>query len=67
MNTILSGQEILRLVQQKPALIENYIKLDDQVQPNGFDLTLREVARPQFPGMHRRLQYSAPGLQSAKL
>lgn len=50
MNTILSGQEILRLVQKKPALIENYLKLDDQVQPNGFDLTLREVARFSSPG-----------------
>ena len=26
-------------------LIESYISLDQQLQPNGFDLTLREVAR----------------------
>ena len=44
MKTILSRQDILHLIQQNPPMVEDYIKLDDQVQPNGFDLTLREVA-----------------------
>ncbi len=50
MKTILSKQDILRLIQQKPPLLEEYIKLEDQVQPNGFDLTLREVAALQSGG-----------------
>ncbi len=50
MKTILSKQDILHLIQQKPALLEEYVKLEDQVQPNGFDLTLREVAALQSGG-----------------
>jgi dUTP pyrophosphatase len=43
LKTILSRQDILHLIQQNPPLVEDYIKLEDQVQPNGFDLTLRDV------------------------
>jgi dUTP pyrophosphatase len=50
MAAILSQQDIHRLLQQKPPLIEGYINLDEQVQPNGVDLTLREVAMLQSPG-----------------
>lgn len=50
MTAILSKQDILRLLQQKPPLIEGYIDLDSQAQPNGFDLTLRQIALPQTPG-----------------
>jgi dUTP pyrophosphatase len=50
LKTILSRQDILRLIEQKPALVEGYLKLEDQVQPNGFDLTLREVASLQSGG-----------------
>jgi dUTP pyrophosphatase len=50
MKTILSRQNILHLIEQKPPLVQDYIKLDDQVQPNGFDLTLREVAVLQSGG-----------------
>jgi dUTP pyrophosphatase len=50
MKTILSKQDILKLIHQKPPLIEDYIKLEDQLQPNGFDLTLREVAMIQTGG-----------------
>jgi len=39
------------LIQQKPALVEGYLKLEDQVQPNGFDLTLRDVAALQSGGV----------------
>ena len=31
-------------------MIEDYIKLEDQLQPNGFDLTLKEVAMIQSGG-----------------
>ena len=50
MAAILSQQDIHRLLQQEPPLIEGYINLDEQVQPNGVDLTLREVAMLQSPG-----------------
>ena len=50
MATILSKEDIHRLLQQEPPLIEGWIDLEEQVQPNGVDLTLREVALPQSPG-----------------
>ena len=50
MAAILSKQDILRLLQQQPPLIEDYINLDEQLQPNGFDFTLREIALPQSSG-----------------
>ena len=50
MTGVLSKQDIHRLLQQKPPLIEGYIKLEEQLQPNGFDLTLREIALPQTAG-----------------
>ncbi len=48
--SVLSGNDIRRLVEQQPPLIEGWIDLDEQVQANGFDLTLREVAVPQSMG-----------------
>ena len=50
MTGILSREDIRRLLQEEPPLIEGYIDLDSQVQPNGFDLTLREIALPQTSG-----------------
>jgi len=50
MTTVLSRQDINKLLQQEPPLIENYIDLESQLQPNGVDLTLREVALPQTAG-----------------
>ena len=50
MTAILSRQEIKKLLQQDPPLVEGYIDPDAQVQPNGFDLTLREIALPQTSG-----------------
>ena len=50
MGIILSKQDIQRLLQQEPPLIEDYINLEEQVQPNGIDLTLREVALLQSSG-----------------
>jgi len=50
MAAILSKQDIHRLLHQEPPLVESYINLDEQVQPNGIDLTLREVAMLQSPG-----------------
>jgi len=50
MTAVLSKQDIHRLLQQEPPLIEDYIDLETQVQPNGIDLTLREVALLQTSG-----------------
>ena len=50
MTTVLSKSEIHRLLQQKPPLIEDWVDLEQQIQPNGIDLTLREVALLQSPG-----------------
>jgi len=50
MTAVLSQQDIHRLLQQEPPLIEGYIDLETQVQPNGVDLTLREVAMLQTSG-----------------
>ncbi len=50
MTAILSKQDIQRLLQQEPPLIEDYINLEEQMQPNGIDFTLREVALLQSSG-----------------
>ncbi len=50
MAAILSKSDIHRLLQQEPPLIEGWINLEEQVQPNGVDLTLREVALLQSSG-----------------
>jgi dUTP pyrophosphatase len=41
---VLSGNDIRNLIKKKLPLIEGWLDLDEQVQANGFDLTLRDVA-----------------------
>ncbi|MEA2085691.1 MAG: deoxyuridine 5'-triphosphate nucleotidohydrolase [Chloroflexota bacterium] len=58
--SILSKRDIRRLQEHSPALIEGYIDLEQQLQPNGVDLTLKEIALPQSSGRiaisnHQRL------------
>jgi dUTP pyrophosphatase len=43
MKTVLAKNDIRGLINRKPPLIENFVNLQDQLQPNGFDLTLKEV------------------------
>jgi len=50
MAAILSKPEIHRLLKKTPPLIEGYISLEEQLQPNGIDLTLREIALLQSSG-----------------
>lgn len=50
MTAVLSRQDIGKLLEQEPPLIEGWIALEEQVQTNGFDLTLREVALLQSAG-----------------
>ncbi len=42
---VLSASEIRALLRTEPPLLEHYIDLETQLQPNGFDLTLEQVAR----------------------
>jgi dUTP pyrophosphatase len=41
---VLSDNDIRRLLKRDPPLVEGWLNLDEQVQANGFDLTLRDVA-----------------------
>jgi len=50
MSAVLSKQDIHRLLQGKPPLVEGCIDLEAQLQPNGIDLTLHEVALLQTSG-----------------
>ncbi len=50
MTAVLAQHDIRILLQQDPPLIEGYVNLEEQVQPNGFDLTLRQVALLQTSG-----------------
>ena len=47
---MLDRDSIAELVLGPSPLLEEYLSLDLQLQPNGFDLSLREVARLTSPG-----------------
>lgn len=47
---VLSKHDIQELINQEPPLLEGWLDLEEQVQANGFDLTLREVAMLQSAG-----------------
>ncbi|OGO18777.1 MAG: deoxyuridine 5'-triphosphate nucleotidohydrolase [Chloroflexi bacterium RBG_16_50_11] len=47
---VLSSQDIRRLLKHNPPLVEGWLNLDEQVQANGFDLTLRDVAEIKSAG-----------------
>jgi dUTP pyrophosphatase len=44
MSNLLINKEIEELIRQKPPLIEGYVNLEEQLQPNGIDLTLRGIS-----------------------
>ena len=48
--TPLDRDTIGRLIERAPPLLDDYISLEAQLQPNGFDMTLRDVARLTTPG-----------------
>ena len=41
---ILSREDILKMLRASPPLVENLCDAQQQVQPNGIDLTLKEIA-----------------------
>ncbi|MBI2847744.1 MAG: deoxyuridine 5'-triphosphate nucleotidohydrolase [Chloroflexi bacterium] len=76
-STVLANSDIRKLLLSQPPLVEGYPDLESQVQPNGFDLTLRDVAMLENAGQigasnsQRRLPGLAPltfdGLGSMEL
>ena len=48
--SVLIDNDIRRLLQQEPPLVEGFIDLNTQVQTNGFELTLRDVSVIQSAG-----------------
>ena len=42
--SVLTRAEIEAYIKLKPPLVEGYVNLAEQLQPNGIDLTLREIA-----------------------
>lgn len=46
----LSREQLRSLIESERPLITEYIDLENQIQPNGIDLTLREVARHHGQG-----------------
>ena len=48
--TPLDRDSIGHLIEGSPPLLADYLSLETQLQPNGFDMTLREVARLTTPG-----------------
>jgi dUTP pyrophosphatase len=47
---VLSGEQIRVRIAAAPALITGWFDLDQQIQPNGFDLTLADVQRHHGKG-----------------
>ena len=48
--TPLDYDSIRRFIEGTPPLLEHFLSLDAQLQPNGFDMTVRDVARLTTPG-----------------
>ena len=48
--TRLDRDSIGHLIEGTPPLLEHFLSLEAQLQPNGFDMTVREVARLTTPG-----------------
>jgi dUTP pyrophosphatase len=48
--SVLSREDILKMLEASPPLVESLCDAQQQVQPNGIDLTLKEVALLSSPG-----------------
>jgi len=63
---VLSREDILKMLGTSPPLVENLRDVQQQVQPNGIDLTLKEVAVLSSAGTlgpgneSRALSYTSP-------
>ncbi len=50
MSNVLSKHDIKRLLNGNPPLIEGYLDLEEQLQPNGVDFTLRHICSLESAG-----------------
>ncbi len=50
MTGVLSSDDIKSLLNLEPPLVEDYLDLEAQLQPNGFDITLGSISMLQSPG-----------------
>jgi len=48
--SVLSKNDIKILLDKNPPLLESYINLEEQLQPNGFDITLKDIRVLKTPG-----------------
>lgn len=48
--TVLSAKDIRQYINRQPPLLEGYCDLEEQLQPNGFDITLQEIGMVQTGG-----------------
>jgi dUTP pyrophosphatase len=48
---VLSRETLRRLIESDPPLLDGFIDLDEQLQPNGFDLTLADIGRHRGKGV----------------
>ncbi len=48
--TLLSSTELRKLIRANPPLLENAIDIETQIQPNGLELTLKEIKAINGPG-----------------
>jgi dUTP pyrophosphatase len=46
----LSKKDLRHLIQASPPLVENYPDMETQLQPNGIDVTVRDISRLQSSG-----------------
>lgn len=50
MTTVLTENDLKELLKREPPLVEGFINIEEQLQPNGFDLTLRGISAFQSAG-----------------
>ncbi len=50
MSGVLSREDIQRALRQTPPLVEGYLDLAAQLQPNGFDVSIRDIGSPASCG-----------------
>jgi len=48
--TLLSSNKLRRLLEANPPLLENSVDIKTQIQPNGLELTLKEIRTIEGPG-----------------
>ncbi len=50
MTAVFSKSDIQEMIRARPPLIEGYLDLNLQLQPNGIDVTVRDIAVPDIAG-----------------